>query len=245
MNFGWKLLKILKHPVNIICVKTGTKYTKEDVQRLHKMVKRNCTLPFIFYCLTDNLEDLPDDVIGVVVDQELDLEAYWWKISLFNLGWTEQVLYMDLDVIIQNNIDYIFEDVNSKNLKCLSIIDAGIYYPFDGTAQSILTIPITNLNTSIMLFNPKDHQELYNKFVSNIDYNIIHYYGLDRFIYNESQALSFFDFSKDYYFRAKGQESYDTKYIDSNGFINDPRKTFCILNQSKPEHYAGLEKYLI
>lgn len=235
----------MKHPVSIICVKTGSKYTKKDVQRLYKMVKRNCTLPFIFYCLTDNLYDLPDNVVGISVDKDLDLDSYWWKISLFNLGWDEQVLYMDLDVIIQNNIDYIFENVNNKNLKCLSISDAGIYYPYDGRPDNILTIPNANLNTSVMLFNPHKQQKLYDKFIKNIDYNIIHYYGLDRFIYNESKEFTYFDFSKDYYYRAKGHESYDEKYIDSNGFIDDPRKTFCIMNQCGPEHYTGLEKYFI
>lgn len=238
-------MKILKRPVSVICVKTGTKYKKEDVNRLYKMVKRNCTLPFIFYCLTDNMTDLPNEVVGVKVDVSLDLESYWWKLCLFNLKWNEDVLYLDLDVIIQNNIDYIFDEKNIMGLKCLSINDAGIYYPYDGYEDNILLIPEVKINSSVMYFNPNENQYLFDLFMKNSDYNIIHYYGLDRFITKKCNQLSYFDFSKDYYYRAKGHESYDPKYITKNGLIHDPNKTFCIMNQCKPEHYRGLEKYFI
>ena len=76
------------------------------------MVERNCTLPFIFYCLTDDIYNLPKDVVGIGVDKSLDLESYWWKVCLFDLNFDETLLYIDLDVIIQQNIDYIFLDDN-------------------------------------------------------------------------------------------------------------------------------------
>lgn len=238
-------MKTLKQPVSILCVKTGSKYTEKDVKILYKMVKRNCTLPFIFYCLTDNACDLPDGVVGIKVDQDLDLETYWWKICLFDLQWNENVLYLDLDIVIQNNIDYIFQEDIGLKLKCLNINHAGIYYPCDGQEDNLMTIPPGLINSSLLYFNPIHQIELYNEFIKDANYNIIHYYGLDRFIFHNSKNLTYFDFSKDYYFRAKGQNGYDEKYIDDSGIIHDPRKTFCIMNQRRPGHLLGLEKYFI
>jgi hypothetical protein len=209
------------------------------------MVKKNCTLPFIFYCLTDDINDLPEEVVGIELDASLDLESYWWKICLFNLDWNEQVLYFDLDIIIQKNIDYILTNFDGDKLKCLSISNMGIHYPFDGNKDNILLIPPISINSSVMLFNPYKNKLLFKKFIKESDYNIIKYYGLDRFIEHNCDSLDYFDFSTDYYFRAKGDEFYDPKFIDENKLIKDPNKTFCIMNQCKPEHYIGMEEYLL
>jgi len=237
-------LRILKQRINIVCVKTGTKYSSQDVKKLYKMVNRNTDLPFVFYCLTDNVLDLPKEVVGVKIDPSLDLESYWWKMSLFNLDWDELVLYLDLDVIIQNNIDYIFKNADENKIKILDFSNIGIYYPFDGRPGNIMTIPQVTINSSVMLFNPVKNKFIFDKFKIDIDYNIITYYGFDRFIQHNTDNLYYFDFNKDYYCRAKGVESYDQRYIEY-GLIHDPRKTFCIMNQCKPEHYIGLEKYFI
>ena len=209
------------------------------------MVERNCTLPFIFYCLTDDIYNLPKDVVGIEIDKSLDLESYWWKICLFDLNWNEPLLYIDLDVIIQNNIDYIFLD-DVENLKCILIEDAGIPYPFDGRDENnILLIPEVKINSSVMYYTPSACKYLYDEFTKNIDFNVISYYGLDRFISEKAFDLSYFSFKTDYYYRAKGQEFYDSKFITNEKLIYDPNKTFCIMNQCPPEYYRGLEKYFI
>jgi len=40
--------------VTIICMKWGTKYNADYVNKLYAMVKRNLTLPFQMVCFTDN-----------------------------------------------------------------------------------------------------------------------------------------------------------------------------------------------
>jgi hypothetical protein len=201
------------------------------------MVDRNCNLPFSFYCISD----VQQDVNTIFINKDLDLETYWWKIELFNLDFKEPTLYLDLDVVIQNNIDYLFDKIDDT-IKTISIEDIGAYYPYDGSPDSILTIPTGVINSSIMLLYPHLHKELYQKFVENIDYNIVHYYGLDRFISNHSK-LSFLDFSKDYYHRAKGWLS-DNK-LDKYDLNYDPERTICVLSQCTDEHYKGLEKYFL
>lgn len=151
-------------------------------------------------------------------------------------------MYLDLDVVVQNNLDYLFDKIDDT-IKTIAFEDIGAYYPYDGTKDNILTIPLGIINSSIMLFYPYLHKELYQKFIENIDYNIVYYYGLDRFISNNYDSLSFLDFSKDYYHRTKGCLS-DNR-IDKYNLNYDPERTICILSQCEDEHYKGLEKYFL
>ena len=66
--------------INIICVKWGTKYTSIHVNRLYHMLKKNLTMPFNFYCYTDNPEDLSCNIIYMPDD---GLEMWWPKLRMF------------------------------------------------------------------------------------------------------------------------------------------------------------------
>ncbi|MEH6456919.1 MAG: glycosyltransferase [Cocleimonas sp.] len=102
-------------PVTIICMKWGTKYGAEYVNKLYAMVKRNLTIPFQMVCFTDNGEGVNSDV--VIKDlPPLDLpksapERGWNKLTTLqnNLGGLSgEALFLDLDVVIVDNIDELF-----------------------------------------------------------------------------------------------------------------------------------------
>lgn len=101
--------------VNVICMKWGEKYGPEYVNRLYKMVERNMTIPHRFVCFTDNPEGL-DAGIEHFPCPEIPLpESHknlpWRKIGLFSpkLGDLEgQALFLDLDIVIVDNIDCLF-----------------------------------------------------------------------------------------------------------------------------------------
>ena len=191
--------------------------------------------------------DLPDQVVGIQLDANLDLESYWWKMCMFNLDWDEPTLYFDLDIVIQNNINYLFEKIDSK-IKVCFYQDAGCKLLADCSYQNeIQTRPITDINSSVIGFIPSLHNEVYNSFISGSDHNMVYYYGLDRYLTNVyNNRLGHWDFSKDFYFRQKGSEYYDPKYVDFNNYmVHDPTKTFCIISQAHPEMYEGLEKYFL
>lgn len=101
---------------NIICMKWGDKFPAIYVNRLYGMIDRNITMPFNLYCFTDNGIGIRDEV-KIRPLPNLNLpdnipERGWQKLSVFsdNFGYlVGPVLFLDLDVLIVDNIDSFFE----------------------------------------------------------------------------------------------------------------------------------------
>ena len=68
--------------VNIICVKWGNKYNSDITNRLYKMVSRNISIPFNFYCYTENSSGLNKN-INIIPIPDNYLEIYWNKLAMF------------------------------------------------------------------------------------------------------------------------------------------------------------------
>lgn len=95
---------------NILCLKHGDKYGPEYVNKLYRMCKQYCTYDFNFYCITENDKDI-EKGINVIKVREQTWKGWWWKPYLFNeeLPIEGTILYMDLDVVLSNNIDKLFD----------------------------------------------------------------------------------------------------------------------------------------
>ncbi len=101
--------------VNIICMKWGDKFPAEYVNKLYAMVERNLTLPFRFVCFTEDRTDIRSEV-EIQPLPELDLpadipERGWRKLTVFAKdfgGLSGKTLFLDLDVVIVDNIDDFF-----------------------------------------------------------------------------------------------------------------------------------------
>ena len=202
------------------------------------MVKRNFSLPFSFYCISDRQQD----VNTILIDEELDLESYWWKLCLFNLDINGPVFYFDLDIVIHKNFEYLIDMYDPKYCLTIRGLDHGAYHPYTGKPDNILVVPETLINTSVMVFNPVTMKEVYNKFFEDQDTNMITYYSFDRFLYNNFNKFIYLQYGKDWYHRAKGWRLHH--HLQGN--LNyDPDSTFCILSQCTEEYYKGLEKYFL
>lgn len=102
----------MKDTVKIICLKWGTKYPAEYVNRLYRMINNHLTIPFEFYCLTDNSNGLYHEVNVLNLEIEEGLKGWWYKLQLFKkdfYGLGGQAMFLDLDVVIVNNINALFE----------------------------------------------------------------------------------------------------------------------------------------
>jgi len=91
--------------IYILCLKHGTKYSSEYVNRLYNMCKRWCSLDFKFVCLTDNAEQLNSDIMILPIPS--GLTGWWCKPYMYSKELPIQgtILYMDLDVVLSANID--------------------------------------------------------------------------------------------------------------------------------------------
>ena len=110
--------------MHFLCIKWGNKYSAEYVNNLRKMVQQNYTKRHKFICYTDD----PDGIDkGITIrsipkvdplhpDYWFGRENYCWDRAKFLVLNSHHWLrtkgpfcYLDLDVVIQNNIDEIFE----------------------------------------------------------------------------------------------------------------------------------------
>ncbi|TFL19042.1 glycosyl transferase [Jannaschia formosa] len=101
----------------VICIRWGTKYGPDYVNRLYGMVARNLAPPFDFFCITDDGAGLRPEV-RVVPLPELGFtldgirHGVWDKSRLWQpkLGdITGPVLFMDLDLVVTGPLDGFFE----------------------------------------------------------------------------------------------------------------------------------------
>jgi hypothetical protein len=145
--------------INVCCVKEGDKYDSDYVNTLYLMVKRHLTIPFNFICLTENSQNLIEE-INIINLEDRSIKGWWNKCLLFKPGLlTGSCLYLDLDMIILKNIDEFLIENEHLNILCNPIsFNEKIYY---------------NINSSMLFWNT-NIKEL-NKIFFQYDQNKIFY----------------------------------------------------------------------
>lgn len=97
--------------LNFVCLKWGTKYSADYVNKLYAMVARHYTQNFQFYCITDDDTGInPSIKTRPLLDESLT--GWWHKLSLFKEKVHDikgEILFLDLDIIIVNNINWLAE----------------------------------------------------------------------------------------------------------------------------------------
>ena len=246
---------------NVICVKWGDKFSPEHVNRLYRMAKKNISLPFNFYCWTEDVTGLYDEINIVPLDETLDLKAWWWKLTLFKENNLKGInLFLDLDVVIQNNIDHLF-DIAEHNK--IALIDRSIFSVIDTETprHTYERMSQSMYNSSIMIWYANENQDLYNKFIENIPYYISVYAGIDRFFTYEIPQSKFKDIKvKNYYFRSeyftdvfyyKEDQQFSIKIKTEDGSKSkrvyfDKSKPICVFNGCHESFfYDGMEQFLL
>jgi len=94
--------------LNVVCVKHGTKYGPEYVNKLYNMVQRHLTMPYDFYCFTDNTKGINPKVKIKTLPDRPEITGWWWKTYMFQMGHfdpSDTNLFFDLDMVIISNID--------------------------------------------------------------------------------------------------------------------------------------------
>lgn len=99
---------------NILCVKWGNKYDGYE-EKLKEQLEKYCSFDFNFYCLTDNPTKEYHIQLPNFWDKHYVPKMFWAyrKFYMFNEDLFPDIhgnefLYLDLDIIIHNSIDYFF-----------------------------------------------------------------------------------------------------------------------------------------
>lgn len=148
----------MSESVNILCMKWGTKYGPEYVNKLYAMVDRNITRPFRFVCLTDDGQGVHPNVDCLPLP-DLDLpegapERGWNKLTTFVSPLHDlegKTLFLDLDVVVVDSIDSFFD------------LEGGIYIIRDFVRRD------GTGNSSVYLFNAGEYPDIIEYFLNNFE----------------------------------------------------------------------------
>ena len=97
--------------LTVACVKHGTKYGPDYVNRLYAMVRRHLPGDWRFVCHTDDPSGLRPEV-GVIDISRTGLRGWWTKLALFDPATPivdRTVLYLDLDTVVVGDLRFIGE----------------------------------------------------------------------------------------------------------------------------------------
>lgn len=103
--------------VTVLCVRFGNKYGADYVVKLRNMVSRHLTVPYEFVCLTDD-PTIIEGVRNIVQPSQHYGQGWWHKVHMFDpsLPLQGRILYFDLDVVINDNIDKLVQSYSNEFL---------------------------------------------------------------------------------------------------------------------------------
>lgn len=155
---------------NVACVKWGDKFNADYVNKLYAGVKRNTTLPFNFYCFTENPEGLHPKIIPVELKHP-EVPGWWQKLYLFSDDLPDnapkgRMLFIDLDTLIVGNIDHYIKQ------------NEGFVVLQDLWARK------DNVGSAIMSFEVGKHTHIWDTFIKDPDAAIksLHPHGDQKWV---------------------------------------------------------------
>jgi len=219
--------------LNFACVFYGDKYTFKYVENLYNMVERNLTSPYRFICFTDNTvihkqKQFKGKDIEFRQFKRHDFNGWFNKLQLFSSDSNLEgnTLYMDLDVVITNNIEcfgYIGEDKN--------FVGMNDFNPTSGL-----------FNSSIMRFNNKYHSVIWEQYLKRrTEFNNSH--GdqeiITALIKNHKDTISFPDeWTQSYKWLNRSGDRY---HISKQTYEQDPNAKICVFHGSPNPHDSAQE----
>jgi hypothetical protein len=207
----------------ILTLKYGEKYSSEAVNSIYEQTQGK----YNYICVTDDPKGLHPDIKVIYIEHEP--EGNMEKIKLFQLKANpgETIMYLDLDIRIQKDIDHMFDYCNNYPVIAYTWWkDKGIdEMPIDDFPYHSKD-PLSNFNSSIMLW--KDATHIWNHYCQNPDEYIVKYpHGDDTFLYHEGFTFEHLPREEVYSYMFSGR-----KY--------KPEYTICLLNGQA--QYPEIEK---
>jgi hypothetical protein len=166
----------------VICMKWGTRYGPDYVNRLYSMMKRHTARPTRLVCYTDEAQGINSNV-AVYPLPYIELPEYrrwfpWRKISLWQKeleGISGEVLYLDLDIVVTGGLDDFFD-----------------YKPGHYCVARNWTRRKERIgNTSVYRFPVGAHTYLYDRIMNNCEDVLARHSNSQTFISREIKDMEF------------------------------------------------------
>ena len=169
-------------PINVVCIKWGTKYPPYYVNRLHRGVSRFLKRPFRFLCFTEHPEGLepgievhplpvePFEAEMVAAMNREGRKGAWRKVSLFKpglAGMEGPVLGFDIDVVVTGPLDDLLDFAPDK--VCMR---REWRYERQGKEGG---------HGSVFLFDPARHPFLYEEFAADPAGSVARHKGSEQY----------------------------------------------------------------
>jgi len=233
--------------LNVITVKWGDKYSSDYVNRLSIMLERNLTIPFRMYCYTDDPIGIDNGINIIDIPKDEYLEGWWNKVGLFkeSMPYIGRCLYLDLDTVIQNNIDDLFN--YEPDIICGVWTYWNLIYT-DGEYQYKKLRWKIPFNSSVMTWNACDYYWIWDHFWENHNDYIMKYYGDDKFLGHELDVYRIFPQEWIYsrlYGNSETDKPTDLINLGNNRYHRAhyyPDAKICLLNgPTTPAYYKKFE----
>jgi hypothetical protein len=162
--------------MNFYCIKHGTKYSAEFVNKLNNMIGRHWIGEYKLYCITEDSEGVVCDTIEL---PNYGLEKWWTKICLFDESFLQEGIFLDLDIIIRDNINWMFEP--SEEMKFLYTDWVNLEQLHKDTVSN--RTRYCSINSSVLCWNKETkRQYIFDDFMKNKDKILFSFTGIDSFI---------------------------------------------------------------
>ena len=133
------------------------------------------------------------------------------------------VLYLDLDIRIQKNIDHLWNYLDERPTIVYTYWKNKEFPEYMGETQDMRYL--SNYNSSVMLWKEGTGKYIWEHFNTNPDYFMVKYFGDDRFLWHETFGLNHFPKGEMYSF-VYGADYYG----DNTSFKYQPEFTIALLN---------------
>lgn len=143
--------------INVICVKHGTKYRSEYVNKLHNMVMRHLTMPHNFVCFTDDPTDI-SSTVDIRILPTYPITGWWWKTYIFeqtHFTHGDINLFFDLDMVIVNNIDHFITYLPSHFVGLRDV-------------KRVFISDIQKLGSAVLRWTAGNHSDIWDKFIQDL-----------------------------------------------------------------------------
>lgn len=167
--------KQIRTSIDCACVIHDTLYSWEYVEKLHRGLQRNLSIPVRMHVYTEAERPVPESMIKHVLEDWPGIrgpkQSWWYKIQLFNTKlFAGNLLYFDLDTVITGNIDWTWQLSTD-------------YFWALRDFQYLYRKNLTKINSSIMWVDNTRWHHLYDNIDVNKLKSLSKHYGDQDYIF--------------------------------------------------------------